>query len=255
MKKLLLASTAAVFSGSVFAADLPAHMPAKAPMVAVAAPSSWTGCYVGAHAGAGWAHTGFSDSTGNVIAPVGDVIGDNSGTSFIGGGQLGCDYQFATNWVVGLAGDFSWANIDGQVNDPFFAGKNPGPLTVRSRTDFIASATGRLGYAWDHYLLYAKGGAAWSHDKYDVNNFACFFTACFSNATATRSGWTAGGGLEWAFAPSWSVLVEYDHYGFGTKSYTLVDPNNPAFPAAFNVKQDLDVVKIGVNYRFSGLFR
>jgi len=256
MKGILLAGTAVFLSSSAFAADLPSRMPAKAP-IASSVPVSWTGCYVGVHAGAGWAHTDFSDPTGFNIAPVGDVIGVNGGAGFVGGGQLGCDYQFATNWVVGLAGDFAWADIDGQENDPFFAGKTFGvPLTVHSRTDFLATATGRVGYAWDHYLVYAKGGAAWSHNKYDVNNFACIiFVSCYSNATDTRLGWTAGGGFEWAFTPNWSALVEYNHYGFGTKSYTFVDPNNPAGPAVFDVKQNIDVVKVGVNYRFGGLFR
>lgn len=256
MKQFLLAGTALFLSGAASAADLPARMPAKAP-IAASAPVSWTGCYIGAHAGAGWGHSDFSGGTGFSVVPAGDTIGVDSGADFVGGGQVGCDYQFATNWVVGLAGDFSWANINGQTDDPFFGGKNPTiPLTLHSRTDFVASATGRLGYAWDHYLLYAKGGAAWSHNKYDVNNFACFiFTACNSNATETRLGWTAGGGFEWAFAPNWSALVEYDHYGFGTKSYTFVDPNNPTFPAVFDVKQNVDVVKVGLNYRFGGLFR
>ncbi len=258
LKALLLASTAVLLSGTAYAADLPPRMPAKAPVVATA-PYSWTGCYVGAHAGAGWARTGFSDPTGVNIAPIGDVVGVNSRAGFVGGGQLGCDYQFATNWVVGLAGDFSWADIDGQENDPFFPGKNPTmPRTVHSRTDFLASATGRIGYAWDHYLLYAKGGAAWSHDKYQANNFNCTtiaFVSCNTSASDMRLGWTAGGGLEWAFAPDWSVLVEYDHYGFGTKSLTFTDPANPGFPATFNVKQDIDLVKVGLNYRFGGLLR
>lgn len=258
MKKLLLASVAVIASGAVHAADLPARMPAKAP-VAAPAPFSWTGCYVGAHAGAGWGHrTDFSDQLGSsIIAPTGDVISVDSGADFIGGAQIGCDYQFATNWVVGLAGDFSWANIEGQTNDPFFAGKTPGvPLSLHSRTDFIASATGRLGYAWDQFLLYGKGGAAWSHNKYQVNNFACvIFVSCNTSADETRSGWTAGGGIEWAFAPNWSVLIEYDHYGFGeTKSLTFTDPANGS--AIFNVKApSFDVVKAGINFRFGGLLR
>lgn len=258
MKTLLLASAAVIVSGAVHAADLPARMPAKAPLMAPAS-FSWTGCYIGAHAGAGWSHhTDFSDSPGStIIAPTGDVVRVDSGADFIGGGQIGCDYQFATNWVAGLAGDFSWANIEGQTSDPFFAGKTPGvPLSLHSRTDFIASATGRLGYAWDHFLLYGKGGAAWSHNKYQVNNFACvIFVSCNTSADETRSGWTAGGGIEWAFAPNWSALVEYDHYGFGeTRSLTFTDPAHGS--AIFNVKApSFDVVKVGVNFRFGGLLR
>lgn len=256
MKRLLLAGTALAFSGTAFAADLPARMPMKAPLVATT-PYSWTGCYVGAHAGAGWGRTEFGDPVGSLIAPAGGSVDVDSKAGFLGGGQVGCDYQFATNWVIGLAGDFSWADIDGQTDDPFFGGKNPTlPRTLRSHTDFLASATGRIGYAWNHYLLYAKGGAAWAHNKYEVDNYNCFiFTSCYSSASETRSGWTAGGGIEWAFAPHWSVLIEYDHYGFGTKTLTFVDPNVPTGPSNFTVRPDIDLVKVGINYRFGTPFR
>jgi outer membrane immunogenic protein len=259
MRSILLATTAVVaLSGAALAADLPARIPTKAPIVA--APFSWTGCYVGVHAGAGWARTKFTDVAPEAfIAPAGEEIDVNSRASFVGGGQVGCDYQFASNWVVGAAGDFSWASIDGETNDPFFAGKTPGvPLSLHSRTDFLASATGRVGYAWDRYLIYAKGGAAWSHDKYQVNNFNCtptIFVSCNTSATETRSGWIAGGGLEWAFAPNWSALIEYNHYGFGTRGLNFTDPaqvNSPFFNG-FNMKLNVDLVKVGLNYRFGGL--
>jgi outer membrane immunogenic protein len=261
MRSFLLASTAVVtFSAAAAAADLPARMPTKAPIAVM--PFSWTGCYVGVHAGAGWAHSKFTDvapTSFAAIAPNGEEIAVNSGAGFVGGGQVGCDYQFASNWVIGAAGDFSWANMEGETNDPFFAGKTVGvPLSLHSRTDFLASATGRVGYAWDRYLIYAKGGAAWSHDKYEVNNFNCtatIFVSCNTSASETRTGWVAGGGLEWAFAPSWSALIEYDHYGFGTRSLAFTDPahaNSPFFNG-FNVKLNIDVVKVGLNYRFGGL--
>jgi outer membrane immunogenic protein len=259
VKKLLLASTAVLCSGAVLASDLPPRVSSKAAMAYAAAPApfSWSGCYIGAHAGAGWSRTNISDPIGGSIAPAGDGIRVNGGAGFIGGGQIGCDYQFANNWVVGLAGDFSWANIQGQTDDPFFSGKNAGSaLTLQSRTDFFASATGRIGYAWDRYLLYAKGGVAWSHNKYDANNFFCgiLIGGCYTNASDTQLGWTAGGGLEWGFAPNWSALVEYDHYGFGTKNLTFFDTVH-GFTFVFGVKQDIDVVKLGINYRFSGLLR
>jgi outer membrane immunogenic protein len=261
MKVLLLASTAVMLSGTAFAADLPARMPVKAPIV-TAAPYSWTGCYVGAHAGAGWGRTVISDpnatgATVGHIAPTPSDTIDIHGTGAVAGAQIGCDYQFASNWVVGLAGDFSWAKIDGQANDPFFGGKDGvNPLTLESHTNFLASATGRVGYAWDHYLLYAKGGAAWSHNKYAVNNFDCGFVgiSCYANGSETRLGWIAGGGFEWAFAPNWTALVEYDHYGFGTKGVTFIDASHN-FSTVFNEKLDIDVVKVGLNYRFNGPFR
>jgi outer membrane immunogenic protein len=254
LKKLLLASAAVVAGGTAFAADLPV----KAPLPARVAPFSWTSCHIGAHVGGGWARsTEFSDPIGANIAPVGSIIQVDNDAGLVGGAQVGCDYQFATNWVIGVAGDFSWADIDGQTNDPFFAGKTIGvPLTLHSRTNFLASATGRIGYAWDNVLLYGKGGVAWSHNKYQVTNFACaFLVSCSTGADETRMGWTAGAGVEWAFSPNWSVFAEYNHYGFGgARSLTFTDP--AVTSVVFNVETpDIDVVKVGINFRFGGLFR
>jgi outer membrane immunogenic protein len=249
MKKFLLASTAAIVAGAAFTAPASARPPALAPF-------SWSGCYVGAHVGAGWGRTDFSDPSGFLIAPVGQSVGTHSPVGFLGGGQLGCDYQFTSNWVVGLAGDFSFAGIDGQTNDPFFSGKIAGqPLTLRSRTDFFGSVTGRVGYNWNNSLIYGKGGVAWSHNKYEANNTNCLiFTACFSSANDTQTGWTFGAGYEWAFAPRWSVMVEYDHYGFASKTLSFIDPAHPAGAANYGVKTSFDVAKVGINYRFGGLF-
>jgi outer membrane immunogenic protein len=256
MKKVLLASAAVILSGNAFAAKLPPKMPANVYAAAPVAPVSWTGCHVGVHAGAGWNRARFSDPTGFNIAPFGSTVNVDSGPGLVGGVQLGCDYQFATNWVLGLAGDFSWANISHDEVDPFFAGKTFGvPLTVQAKTQSLGSVTARLGYAWNQYLVFVKGGPAWAREKYAVNNFACvIFVSCYSNATTTRPGWTAGGGIEWAFMPAWSVVVEYSHYGFGTDSFTFVNPPTGT-ATTFGVKQDVDVVKVGLNYRFGTPFR
>ena len=262
LKALLLASTAVILSGTAFAADLSARMPAKAPLAA-SAPISWTGCYVGAHAGAGWGRSGVSDPNvalfGASITPTsGDTIGID-GAGAVVGAQIGCDYQFANNWVIGLAGDFSWANIDASEIDPFFNGKSGGPIPLHAKTDSLAAAAGRVGYAWDHYLLYAKGGAAWVHNKYSFDNLANFdsgFCAigvgCFPTATETRLGWTAGAGFEWAFANSWSAFAEFDYYGFGNRSVPFTSQIGTS--ASYNVKQNFEVAKIGINYRFGTLF-
>jgi outer membrane immunogenic protein len=253
MKKLLLASTAAIVAGAAFTSPVAARPPVPASVY------NWSGCYAGAHVGAGWGRTDFSNP-GTLplpVAPVGQSLSTRSPGGLVGGGQVGCDYQFVSNWVVGLAGDFSWADIDGQADDPFFGGKNPGaPRTVRATTDFFGSVTGRFGYAWNNNLLYAKGGVAFSHNKYEVNNFACLiFTACFASASDSQIGWTLGAGYEWAFARQWSMLVEYGHYGFASKTLAVVDPAHPAAPFDINMKTSFDLVKVGINYRFGGLFR
>jgi outer membrane immunogenic protein len=260
MKKLLLVSSALVFAGPVMAADLPpAPMPMKALPPVAAVPYSWTGCSVGGNVGAGWDHTTFSDPGlpnfifGNIqtIAPAGSVISEHGGAGVVGGVQAGCDYQFSNHWVIGIGGDYGWSNINGALNDPFFVGKNNAPVQLNTQTDRIASVTGRVGYAWDHFLLYGKGGGAWVHDNDSVQNAPCFIVSCGNLVGSTdRNGWTAGVGLEWAFATNWSALIEYDHYGFNSKGVTLVSPQTAPLGLTYNIKQDVDIVKVGINYRF-----
>jgi outer membrane immunogenic protein len=258
MKKLLLATSALAFAGQAFAADLPVRMPVKAPVVAV--PYSWTGCYVGGHIGAGWDRTRFSDPDGNTIADTGDSFGINSRAGGLGGVQAGCDYQFANRWVIGLAGDFSWANINGAGTDPFFSGKGDDPIRLTTRTDTLATITGRVGYAFDNVLLYGKGGAAFAHNRYSLQNLVFINTnscsvsgidvACNATTSTDRAGWTIGAGFEWAFARNWSLMVEYDHYAFGNKGVRFTDPNAGPVVAVLNISQNIDVIKAGINFRF-----
>jgi outer membrane immunogenic protein len=266
MKQLLLATSALVaLGGQALAADM--RMPVKAPPTPAPAAYSWTGCSIGGHIGAGWAHTTWSDPNASGTFPIlnfpGGTIDDTAKTSVLGGAQVGCDYQFDPHWVVGAGGDFSWTNIEGQVNDPFFGGKplGLGPLPIDAKTEWLATATARVGYAFDRVLLYARGGAAWSHDKYSVQNGLFWgtppslcvanFTSvpCNANGSATRTGWIVGLGFEWAFAGNWTAGVEFDHYDFGTSNITLTDPN-AVFPAPISIKQTNDAAKVTLNYRF-----
>jgi outer membrane immunogenic protein len=279
MKRILLATTALALSSPVFAADLaPARMPLKAPPVA-ARPFSWTGCYVGGHLGGDWGHANFVDPNSffapglGEFAPTGSGAGFDQGAGFVGGGQIGCDYQFATNWVAGIAGDFSWTNLDGSASnpyaflasDPLFGGKAGVPASLRDQTDWLASVTGRVGYTWDHWMLYGKGGVAWEHSRDSVGpltffgNLAAFCaafatgTSCNASGTDTDTGWTVGVGLAWAFADNWSAGIEYDHYGFGSHSVSLTasGPLTGTGSAPITVNQNIEVVKATLDYRFN----
>ena len=269
MKKLLLVSVSALALGVIAPANA-ADMPVKArPMPMVAPVFSWTGCYAGAHVGAGWGRNDISEPTNpdfQTFAPANSPIGVDSGAGLLGGVQVGCDYQFATSWVVGLRGDFSWANISGQADDPFFAGKSGGPITLTAKTDWIASAEARIGYVWDRWMLYGVGGPAWAHNKYVIQNLTFFgnpVNFCVGGGTAigcnpagsdTRLGWTLGIGLEWAFAKSWTAGLEYAHYDFGSRSVTLTDyhgdPLTNIASGPVDVKQQIDTVKLSINYHF-----
>lgn len=257
MKRVFLAgvSLAALMTGrSVFAADLATALPTKAPPVAPVPYFSWTGCYVGGNIGGGWGNKELTDApNGEVVAytdnPSVTSLSDNI-SGFLGGGQIGCNYQFAKNWVIGLEGGISGAGIKGNIS----AASTFIQTTFSAKTDWMGSAVGRLGYAWDRWLMYVKGGAAWAGDQYQTTN--SYFGNY--NASETRSGWTLGGGLEWAFADHWSTRLEYNYYDFGSQMLQFAYVPGSGFgglPLGIpispeNVKQQVQALTLGLNYRF-----
>jgi outer membrane immunogenic protein len=221
------------------AADLPMKAPAVAPI-----PFTWTGCHIGAHLGG-------AVSDDRTTSALGASV-DFSSTGFTGGGQIGCDYQFAPNWVVGFEGQAAWTDLKNthRASVRNFATGIVVPSQFTLSNDFLASATARLGYSFvDHWLFYAKGGAAWTHEKVDDAFVApLLLLAVDPSATKTRNGWTVGAGTEWAFAPHWSANVEYNYYDFGNGGMTLVQPG--ATVTVNSLKDAIHTVTTGVNYHF-----
>jgi outer membrane immunogenic protein len=253
MKKLTVGlALASAFAGSVFAADLPDSMPVYAPRASVVPPLySWTGCYIGPNVGGGWSGTTFKDATTLI------TLGTNNAASGVfGGGQVGCDYQYG--WAVfGIRGMFD--GIRATSNNIW-----PAQVAVNTTSlRWASTVTARLGIAPTPTLLvYLHGGALKIADDHTVQTPAgqALFTA-----SPTRSGWTAGIGLEWGFAPNWSLFVEYSYGDFATETIGF----NPVVPLALiptailivtpgaaqgvfpiNVRQDLNLLLVGVNYRF-----
>lgn len=250
MRRLLaahLAAFALTLAGSASAADLSV---APAP---VAARFSWTGCYVGVHAGGGFAKKDITDPVQLVqdsfLGPgstpgVTTVSPEPSGAVI--GGQAGCDYQFASSsFVVGIQGDAAGSTMRSTKLVGLPLG-NPDVATVDAKTEFLTSVTGRFGYAADNVLLYAKGGVAMAGDKYEVSGTFTGLPFDF-RGLEDRWGWTVGGGVDWAFSRHWSANLEYDFYGFGTRTPTFADQAN-AFAGLVNVRQSIQVVKLGVNF-------
>jgi outer membrane immunogenic protein len=244
MKKVWLSSAAVVgFAASsltAFAADLAVKAPPVAPPIAL---YNWTGCYVGGHIGGV-----FSDDTStNAVGSSRNY--DSSG--FVGGGQIGCDYQFAPGWVLGAEGQGAWTSLKaseaGSVRNLTTGVILPSQFTVGN--DFLASATARLGYSFvNSWLFYAKGGAAWTNEKVDDAFVKIQGVAVDPSTSTTRTGWTVGTGVEWAFARNWSATIEYNYYDFGSKGLTLTDPNATVTVSSF--KDTIHAVTVGVNYRF-----
>jgi outer membrane immunogenic protein len=117
---------------------------------------------------------------------------------------------------------------------------------VTARTDFIGSATARLGYAADRWLFYVKGGAAFAGDKYDVTGSFGGVPFGFEGLDQ-RLGWVAGGGVDWAFYHHWSVVLEYDYYQFGHHSVLMSDAVN-AVSGPVDFKQSVQIAKVGLNF-------
>jgi outer membrane immunogenic protein len=228
------------FAGAAAAADLPLRAPA-----AVAADPvlfSWTGCHVGGNVGA-------AISEDKTTAPATGASRSFGATGFAGGGQIGCDYQFAPRWVVGVEGRADWSGLKsihaGQVTF-FQGGSAPAQGTVVN--NFLASATGRLGYSFaDRWLVFARGGAAWTRERIDSAFTNLAGIPVDPSATMTRTGWTAGGGVEWAFAPQWSATLEYNYYDFGRQSDLMTSSTNTVTTL---LNDTIHTVTVGVNYHF-----
>ena len=219
------------FIGAASAADLPV----KAPPPVQPPPYSWTGFYLGLNIGGAW-------STGHVTDNVtGSTFSiDNSG--FIGGGQLGYNYQTG-NWVWGIEWDMDGTDLSRTSNAITTAAF--GTLQASAHTDWVSTLAGRVGWAvFDRSLIYVKGGGGW------VENSATLMTTGNSvSGSNTNSGWMAGIGWEWGFAPNWSAKVEYDFLRLNSWS-----PSNTILVGGIadrlTLSRDIDMVKVGVNYRF-----
>jgi outer membrane immunogenic protein len=238
MKNLASACLAILAIGAIPASAADMRMPTKAPPMAAPPVATWTGCYIGANIGGGWAKETYTDPLAVFPEPAG--LGSHTASGVMGGGQVGCDWQMG-QWVVGARGMFDASDLTG--NHLLL----PDGDVFDTRISWYGTATVRVGYLFTPTLLgYIQGGAAFKRQKeviIDVIPEAL--------ANKDRTGGTVGIGAEWMFAPNWSVFVEGNWAGFGTKTLTFVDlevPPGPPFP--LNIKESVVTVVGGVNFRF-----
>ena len=231
MKKLLLTTTALVVLASpALAADLAARPYTKAPPPVMAAIYDWSGFYNGVNGGGGWTH-----NTWDVVGGGREGSHDSSGGTI--GGQVGYRWQMG-QFVFGVEAQGNWADFSGDNQSALFGTRN------RTKTDAFGLFTGQVGYAFNNVLVYAKGGAAITSNTYTITNAA---TGAFLGSNDnTRWGGVVGAGLEYGFAPNWSLGVEYDHL--------FMDRQTVSFGAlgSDSIKQDADLFTARLNYRFGG---
>ncbi len=254
MKKILLSAFGLIafnLSAPASAADLAARPYTKAPAPAIATIYDWSGFYIGINGGGGSSHKCWDFVTPGTGVLVGEGCHNATGGTI--GGQIGYRWQSA-NWVFGLEGQGNWADFRGDNVSTLF----PGTALVtgdrnRSRIDAFGLITGQVGYAWNSVLLYVKGGGAVVGDRYDV--YAAAGTpgagALLASARETRWGGAVGAGLEFGFAPNWSVGVEYDHLFLGHRTVGFTTPAGAAF-GSDRIGQDVDMGLVRLNYRWGG---
>jgi outer membrane immunogenic protein len=291
MRSIAIVLGLTAIATSATAADMPVKAPPR-----VAPAFSWTGCYIGGYIGGAWNGGDgaiFTDQGQNGLGPAGSIAvppfksysGGASAarivdphswsadldSSFIGGGTLGCNWQpVGSPFVLGIEGEVGFMRLRGQAFDPNTIAGTQTTLDVLGSAkvgDWYGMVTGRLGYAWDRTLIYIKGGAAFVPTRSAVvdacqdTTIGCGNWLISTGASHTVTTWTLGGGIEWAFAPSWSVKAEYmfialgDDGGFRTCGPATAPSGNPVAGGPFCFDHSFDGIhtaKVGLNYRFGG---
>src|ERR1700742_5186775 len=230
-------------AGAASAADLPARTYTKAPPL-VAPIYNWSGFYIGLNGGGASSRDCYTITSVAGFAVTPNSEGCHDATGGMAGGQVGYRWQMSS-WVFGVEAQGDWADLKGS-NSSLTAII---PYTNQTKIDAIGLFTGQVGYAFSNVLLYVKGGAAVTDNRY-----TSAFTGTgvvFNSASETRWGGTVGACIEFGFAPGWSVGLEYDHLFMGSRSVT--------FPATFTavgrtdtIKQDVDMGTVRINYTFGG---
>ena len=288
VRRGLLGSALAVgmATASASAADLPVRAaPAPAPVYAPVATYNWSGFYVGGHVGYGWADFDFRDPYVKITAPgLGGLLPGGGlfvglplarefdGDGVLGGAQVGVNAQIGA-LVVGMEGDFSWTDLDGEFRSTFGPAAIAGIGVLRTsegvsaELDWLATVRGRVGWAVDRFLVYGTAGVAFGQIEgagdITITSGANRLTVAASEQN-THVGWTAGFGVEGMITPNLSAKLEYLYANLGWENYegpavisspagTLVGgvPGGLSVALGGDFKAEVHTVKAGLNYRFN----
>ena len=233
-----------VAAGHAFAADIAVPAPVAVPAAPIYSPIyNWGGIYVGINGGGAFGSSTWTDS----LNPVGSTGSFNVNGGLVGG-TAGANFQ-AELWVFGIEGDFDWQSVKGSSSSGFCTGLaaiTGGPaagLSCTTQSNWLATIRGRVGYAWNYVLLYGTAGGAWANMKASV----------VSGESSNAFGWTAGAGIEYAFADYWTAKLEYLFADFSSISCTggACGFDLPAaLSANSSIKFNENIIRVGVNYKF-----
>jgi outer membrane immunogenic protein len=229
------------------AADIGAPAPSYYPKFPAPAIYDWTGIYVGGHIGGGILVDSVNQNGFSTAPTAINLIGSGNlrPAGVIGGAQIGANYEFAP-WVVGVEGSWTDSAIDGNT---LIGTTNPNFPQERftSQAQWFAAVTGRVGYAANDWLFYAKAGGAWMNVRYTEDILTPGGVTSVPNQVLTdnRTGFTVGAGIEVGLVENLSGKIEYDFYDFGSKNYNF----NAITPVSVN--SNLHTIIVGLNYKFN----
>jgi outer membrane immunogenic protein len=250
MRNLMIAAAAvtALFTGSASAADMAPRPYVKAPPIVQV--YNWTGFYIGGNVGGQWL-----DSSYDASYPTLALLGSRGlrDTSVIGGGQIGYNWQFSPNWLLGIEGDISYAdhNTGGLV---ISTGVPTDHIDGNARLRTQGAIRGRLGWTSNAWLLYAVGGVAFGQTDTTLSIVRDGVGADSRTNSDTRVGWTVGAGVEYMMAPNWILGVEYRYTDLGRADVTVPAGTFPAAHGAAFGSADYRTndVRARVSYKFGG---
>jgi outer membrane immunogenic protein len=285
MKKAIVGIVALVSATLATLIETPVFAAAPAPV-----PYSWTGFYAGIAFGAGWSGQAVNFSPNDTAAALllssGGFFRDEqpvaggyrvSQSGAVGGFAAGYDWLAGSNWLLGLETDFSFSGMSGQATGPtslLLTSFNVTQSTAATQsTDWYGTVRGRAGWlATPNLLLFGAGGFAYGRSNASAtytesgldfgvvapggSSLMCMSgIPCFAGSTSTvRTGWTAGGGVEWLLDRHWSAKIEYQFVDLGTQTVraTALVPNTGDSASSFNaaIRDQFNVVRVGLNYRF-----
>lgn len=254
MKKVLgLVGATLLLVGPAVAADLSRPPPVyKAPPLAPV--FSWTGWYIGGNIGYGWGSNTNPAIASNFVDPTDATQNFFPGLKpkgVIGGGQIGYDWQFNPNFVLGLVADFQGSDIkDSAASTLSFAGVHHLSVTeaLSQKLDSLGTGRARLGWAANNWLFYGSGGIAYGNIKSTISYSDTLGDLVAGSRSETRAGWAAGGGVNYAITPNWIVGADYLHYDLGRSPVTGTGAFGDLVSASQRVEGD--IVRGVINYKF-----
>jgi outer membrane immunogenic protein len=262
MRRILIAAIAVVAMASLLAAsrasaaDLPVRTGPAPAYYPVAAVYDWGGGYIGINGGYAVGQSNWSDT----FNPSGNTSsGDFHVNGGLAGATMGVSGQWGA-WVFGVEGDFDWQGLRGSSSSAFCtsiltsptAGSTAAGLSCKTKSNWIGTLRARAGYAWDRVLVYGTGGVAGANVQVGLNGLPV--------QTNVEFGWTAGAGLEWAFADNWTAKVEYlfvdlsgqapCNHGYSCGYDAAATATASAVNGNDAVKLNENIIRVGVNFKF-----